>query len=242
MNDPDHPSKLRFRMPRVIWFVAATAAVAAVALAVFFVVPFVRQSELLIDIESRGGTIGINARGPTWLRGLTGYRASTRGLPNRVFGILDQIESVQLERKAFDPGLLVRLSACPNLRELKLAYSAVTDDDMPAISRIRSLRSIDLAHCRISGRGFSSLETMPYLAVVNVTYTPVRDIALEHLDRVTTLETISLYYCRHLTPQGFADFKSRNPHIKFVGADSLKRVWQQTGVSPREPAPKTISP
>ncbi len=232
MTDLDRPSRLQIRMPRVGWFVAAGVVVAAAAIAAFVVVPFVRQSALLIDIESRGGTVGIHMRGPVWLRNLTGYRASTRVLPNRIFGVLDQIESVQLERKAFDRNLLTRLQTCPNLRELKLAYSSVTDDDMPAISQLKSIRSLDFAHCRISGRGFGSLAEMPNLSTVNITYTPVRDVALEHLERVTTLDTISLYYCRHLSPQGFADFKARNPHIKFIGANSLVRVWQMTGVLP----------
>lgn len=228
------PQKRKLRVPSTGWLWAVCIALVLAGICVSFAVPFVERVGVVRAIEAGRGSVRVHQRGPAWVRKLTGYHHLAGHPANPVFGLLDEIEIVTLERSAFRRELLPRLEAFPTLRELHLDYSTVTDDDMPAISRLKSLETLDLAHTRVSGRGFGKLREMPHLKFVNMTYTPMRDVAWQHLEAVKSLEGLSIFSCRHLTPSGLADFRAKNPKVNIIGIDTTERVWREIGKLPPE--------
>jgi len=205
--------------------IALILTIAAIYLTLIW--PFQRRVALIRDLESIRGDVSVDRRGPDWVRDWTGYYHHNNISGNPSIGYLDKVIEVRLDgllmkREQVAP-LLPRLSVFQSLETLRLNYQLATDDDLVAISEIKSLKHLDLAHNRVSGRGFGRLEQMPNLEIVNMTYCPVRDVALEHLRAISKLNSVSLYACRHLTPEGVAQFEADRPDVKLLGNDTLDR-------------------
>lgn len=162
------------------------------------------------EIERVGGTYEVRHRTPEFLRNWIGYRKY--GQPgNPAIGPFDEIIGVDFSnnrdrtRRAESPAFISRLKVFPELESLDLSYGPVTDDWMPQISQLRSLKELNLRHCRICGRGFGQLAALPNLERIGLTYCPIRDRYLPLLARSRNLRVINLSRCSHVTPDGVVD-------------------------------------
>lgn len=167
------------------------------------------------EIERVGGTYEVRHRTPEFLRNWIGYRKY--GQPgNPAIGPFDEIIGVDFSgnrnraRRAESPAFISRLKVFPELESLDLSYGPVTDDWMPQISELRSLKELKLSHCRICGRGFGQLAALPNLERIGLTYCPIRDRYLGLLAGCANLKSINLLRCSHLTPDGLAEFLRRS--------------------------------
>jgi hypothetical protein len=66
----------------------------------------------------------------------------------------------------YEPGLLASLSGLPNVRQVQLAGTAVTDSDLRHLLKLRLLTGVGLEDTGISDSGLLQLKPLPYLSSI----------------------------------------------------------------------------
>jgi hypothetical protein len=123
---------------------------------------------------------------------------------------------------------LVGIHLLHDVVAVDLSYSSVTDDELPCIGRLVSLKWLDLGHTRVCGRGFHRLGRLENLEVLILTYTPIRDEALRKIEGLDRLDYVNVHGCRHLTPKGLGAFQQARPNCDLGGTLWLRSHWRQT--------------
>jgi hypothetical protein len=219
------PERLQSRwVPRPGALACAACGLLLLAAYLTLWLPFQGRVEALRAIEAARGTYSIDARGPRWLRRLTGYHHIGSFISNPRVGFLDRVGSVTLGRRADVGAALPHVAPLGGLAALDLSYSTVTDDDLVHLRPLDALEKLTLAHVRVNGRGFRVLNDLPHLKVVNLAYSPIRDHALNTLEHHPSLERVGVIACRHLTPGTVERIERERPGWLY-GADSLPRCW-----------------
>lgn len=127
--------------------------------------PYLRQQEIVAEIERRGGSAEVEGLG--WMQRSFGDFAA---LAERLRGI----------RLRDSPGgdeflkyLAENASQMRYLRYLDLAGSAVTDAGLAHLTTLRELARINLAGTRVTANGLKVLAGLPQLEWINVAGVPV---------------------------------------------------------------------
>jgi uncharacterized membrane protein len=116
-------------------------------------------------------------------------------------------------------------SISPQLIELNLAWSSISDDELKIISDLKELRRLYLDHTNISDLGIAHLRTLQNLYYLNIVGTKVSDgvtDALKELKELTELYAFNT----GITKAGIAQL---NPQIKIdTGRYQLQRLVTDT--------------
>lgn len=182
--------------------------------------PFQLRAKVASDMERYyGADVEYREFGPAWLRQLTGHHYGGVAALPKVGGILDQVVSVRAGRPKTVPhqipeDLIRQLQHFPALQRLDLTYTNVTDDWLPGIAELKSLRRLELGHARVGGRGFHHLRRLPHLEELDLFYCPVRDQFLDDLAALPLLKHVNLSRCSHLTPQAISRLRTARPDVK----------------------------
>jgi hypothetical protein len=203
------------RLPRRKWFIRGLLLIVLLWVVIpryLFWAAWHERLALLKEIERMGGTYQVRHRTPEIIANWVGYR-SYGIAQNQPIGPLDEVYRIDFsqkrERRTETSAFIGRLKVFPHLETLDLSYGPVTDDWMPQISELRSLKELYLRHCRICGRGFGQLAALPHLERISLTYCPSRDRYLPFLARSPSLKVINLSRCSHVTLDGVADLLRR---------------------------------
>ena len=105
-----------------------------------------------------------------------------------------ELIGLDLRRQAIPSGSLQELQAFPKLRDIKLADTDISDDDLTLLGRLQSLESIDLRGCPISGTGLRGLNRLGHLKVLRLSgkngKTQVVDEDLRQIAQHTNLRAL----------------------------------------------------
>jgi hypothetical protein len=128
------------------------------------------------------GSVGIRS-GPKFGMGLDELRSifalrqagvrmlsEAQGLP---------IYAVEFSADNFDSRLLIALRGLPNLRQVQLSGTSVTDDDMRQIAALRMLTGLGLDQTAITDAGLGSLISLRYLVHVECEGTQITEGGLK---------------------------------------------------------------
>jgi hypothetical protein len=128
------------------------------------------------------GSVGIRS-GPKFGMGLDELRSifalrqagvrmlsEAQGLP---------IYAVEFSADNFDSRLLIVLRGLPNLRQVQLSGTSVTDDDMRHIGALRMLTGVGLDQTAITDAGLGSLKSLRYLVHVECEGTQITEGGLK---------------------------------------------------------------
>jgi hypothetical protein len=122
--------------------------------------PYLRQQEIVAEIERRGGRAEIEGLG--WMQRSFGDFAQ----------LAERLRGIRLRDSADGDDFLKYLadnaSQLRYLRYLDLAGSAVSDTGLAHLANLRELARINLAGTRVTGDGLQELAALPHLEWINV--------------------------------------------------------------------------
>jgi hypothetical protein len=81
------------------------------------------------------------------------------------------------------------------LEQLALTGSPVSDADLPELTSLRMLHSLDLSYTRVTPSGLNVLSRVEHLRTLSLNGVPLDDRAVEPLCRLTGLRSLSLMEC-----------------------------------------------
>lgn len=180
------------------------------------------RSRVARDLTSLGILVEYQDVGPDWVQSLAGQQMFGITPIPRPGGPFDRIVAVRVCPSG-RPGrvpheipadLIRQLQQFPALERLDLTYTNVTDDWLPWIAEIESLRRLELGHARVGGRGFGHLRRLPHLEELNLVYCPVRDNYLDDLAALRSLRQVNLFRCSHLTVEAIEELRTARPDVK----------------------------
>jgi hypothetical protein len=82
-----------------------------------------------------------------------------------------------------------------HIEQLALTGSLVTDADLPQLTSLHTLRSLDLSYTRITSSGLSVLSRMEDLQTLSLNGVSLDEMAIEPLGQLTRLQSLSLMDC-----------------------------------------------
>jgi len=91
---------------------------------------------------------------------------------------------------------LVRNQVTPNLCELNLADTNVSDAAMKNIEKLHQLRKLSLFYCKISDNGLQRLGGLKSLEELSVDSREITDNGIRFLRRLPTLKRLDLFSCK----------------------------------------------
>ncbi len=114
-------------------------------------------------------------------------------------------------------GGLEPLQHVKHLRELILAGTSVTDDDLQYLSDLPSLRNISLKNTKIGDEGLKHLSGLPGLIEIDLEETQITDEGLVHLSEVSSLKKVWLRDAPKITIKGVKKLKKALPKLDIHG-------------------------
>lgn len=138
--------------------------------------PYLRQQEILAEIEQRGGTVELET--VEWMQRSFGDFAA---LADRLKGIVlrDAWDGDAFLRYLADNGKDLRF-----LVSLDLSGSRLTDAGLVMAQHLRSLQRLNVSNTKITARGLEVLQLLPDLALINVHGTSVGWLARRKLGKI----------------------------------------------------------
>ncbi|MCG8583836.1 MAG: hypothetical protein MI757_03900 [Pirellulales bacterium] len=128
--------------------------------------PYLRQQELAEELEKRGAAVEF--KHTQWLE---------RSFGEGFASLVDKIEAITMIGDAFGDKDITFLAFheddLQHLRELDLSTSAVTDESLPLLSRLRGLRKLNLSHTETGDETLDLAKKLPLLCELDITGTSV---------------------------------------------------------------------
>ncbi len=90
------------------------------------------------------------------------------------------------------PDVFAHLAQLPEITELTVHQSQLTDACLENLRGLKRLRHLELCETRITGAGLARLAALPELRRINLEGTPITDADLENLKGMTRLEALGL--------------------------------------------------
>ena len=91
----------------------------------------------------------------------------------------EPIFAVEFSPENFDPRLLQYLEGLPNLQQVQLAGTSVTDQDLQILTRNRLITGIGLSNTSITDDGIRALKDLPFISYIEHDLTAITTEALE---------------------------------------------------------------
>ena len=150
----------------------------------FFVLNRERVAEEISELEFYSGAASIGG-GPDYGIGLDELRAIF-GLRQAGVKMLRRTPSSPIYAVAFTPGnykpeLLKILKGLPNLQQVQLAGTEVTNRDLGFLRPLRMLTGVGLDQTQVTDEGIRSLQGLPYLVTIECEGTSVSDECLQQV-------------------------------------------------------------
>jgi Leucine-rich repeat (LRR) protein len=192
-----------------------------------------RLKNLVLQYDGQVSDQGLeNLSGLSSLQSLT---ISTIVTTNRGLAAISQMKGLTrlildgTELK-FDDGGVAYLTRLKRLEHLTINHSNITDVSLKTISRIRSLRSIELTNDgKVSGAGYASLSELPLLRELSIGWLEsLTDADLKHFEKLSQLESLVLNECPRLTDSGIEALRNALPNTKVTLENLFLEVPPET--------------
>jgi Leucine-rich repeat (LRR) protein len=128
---------------------------------------------------------------------VTGVSMKSTSITDRelaIFTKLPQLEELSLRNTEISEVGVTRLSAVVSLRKLDLGYTLLSDSALGQLKPLVNLESLSLPNTQVEGPGLAALAGLTKLRELNVESTPVKNEALQHIAKLTGLERLALQY------------------------------------------------
>jgi len=204
MDEKRKPSTLRrfFRsyFGRIVLALILIAVIQLYGIWATIVFPHLREKRIAQRIESLGGTVEWEDRGPVWIPEPICDRI-------RVFWTITKIEINDLTTP---PELFSEFGALHSLRHLQLLRGQqITDTELKHLKRLTNLQSLILDETRITDAGLVHLNGLTKLEFLSLDDTRITDAGLMHLRGLTKLQFLSLWNAQ-ITDTGLAHLNGMN--------------------------------
>jgi len=135
------------------------------------------------------------------------------------------------------PKVLAAITALTDLEELSLfgAY-LTTDEDLRALTKLKKLRSLSVAHTNTTDKGVAYLMQIPSLVLIDLQDTQVTDKGLDILASNSNLKYVILYGCKNITVEGVRRLKAALGPDAMVSSD-FSRQQLEPAESENPPPP-----
>jgi len=187
MSDPLEVAKEGDTMTRFLRQHAARIVIGAVLAAagygvLIFWVPYQREQRIARTINTLGGRVGVEYRGPTWI---PRYVQATVPFAGR-------IESVLIHGCSVPVTLTSEFRMLTHLKSLDLSWTKSTDAGMEHVGALTHLEMLALKRSEVTDSGLLHLKDLTKLEWLILTDTRVTDSGLEHFKHLTSLEVLDL--------------------------------------------------
>ncbi len=117
---------------------------------------------------------------------------------------LDAITTLDLSRSGVSDEGLKHLAAFPQLAELNLSETRVSNAGLVSVAEVKTLRSLTLGNLRgVDDTGVKHLSSLKELESLTITACPVTDLVFATLADLDGLQTLNLSNCPDIYGKGF---------------------------------------
>ncbi len=117
---------------------------------------------------------------------------------------LDTITTLDLSRSGVSDEGVKHLIAFPQLTELNLAETRVSNAGLVSVAEVKTLRSLTLGNLRgVDDTGVKHLSSLKELQALAITACPVTDLVFATLAELDGIETLNLSNCPDIYGKGF---------------------------------------
>ncbi|QDT43646.1 Leucine Rich repeats (2 copies) [Gimesia alba] len=168
--------------------VAAVAGFSALAVLVVYCSRTRNDQIYITQLENLGAIIGYEDT----LKRVRNFtpRSARRYLPTGPHGVVTGVGF--FGPRPTDADLLLPLSHLPNLRQIQLSNTLISDEILKPICRLQSLFLLQLESTKISDNGVKQLSTNRSITHLFLDNTPITDTAVIHLAKMGQLDSLSL--------------------------------------------------
>jgi hypothetical protein len=145
-------------------------------------------------------------------RAIGGFAQATPVLPDSP---LLRVAFRSFETKVGDRELAGLGAIAPNVTQLNLARTKVTDAGLAILRKMPRLTRLELQGTAVTDRGIAQLTHSPELRTVNLYGTAITDAALESLASLEKLESLYVWQTA-VTPRGLAAFRQKSPAVRVI--------------------------
>jgi Leucine-rich repeat (LRR) protein len=128
---------------------------------------------------------------------VTGVSMKSSSITDReaaIFAKLPQLEELSLRNTEISEVGVAHLSAVVSLRKLDLGYTLISDTALEQLKPLVNLETLSLTNTQVEGPGLAALAGLTRLRELNIESTPVKNEGLQHIARLTGLERLSIQY------------------------------------------------
>lgn len=199
------PGRFPVRLPHLLWFGRATAALIVVTVALRLAMPIYRQHLAVGEIERLGG----------WFNNLAHYPEDDTRMTVVGLEQLDRLISLQglMIYEQVTDAELAHLERLTTLQALSLNETHVTDAGLAHLKRLTNLHELDLRHTQVTDGGLAHLAALMSLQELSLDATQVTDAGLTHLKALPRLERITLDR-REFSDDSIADLRRALPAVE----------------------------
>jgi len=131
------------------------------------------------------------------------------------FNSAQQVNLVDAEHKNFTDADALQLEAFPQLAQLNLRDTAISDKGLRGLRRLTELEFVGLSNTPISDRGLAMLAGSRHLRFLSLANTKITDRAVPLLARLGSLRGLNVHNTR-MTPSGIVQLRKALPECKIV--------------------------
>lgn len=193
-----------FRIPRVSTLLIVAVVGLIVTVLINLGVPHWRKLRLLNMVESLGGDVQTEYRGPEWLRGVVGD--ADRDLFNVVL-------EIHVDDDRVGDRFVALAADQPDLRTLSVGGSYITGAGLAQLGHARKLQQLAIIYSGLTDQALESLPDWPELQELHLAGNPITGPGLQHLDRVPQLKKLDLLDCR-VTDEGLWQISLAAPQLE----------------------------
>jgi internalin A len=127
---------------------------------------------------------------------------------------LPQLADLNLRNTEISDVGAAHLSSIVSLQKLDLGYTLLADSALSKLTLLVNLRSLGLASTQVEGPGLAAIEGLTNLRELNVENSPLKNEGLDQIGKMTGLEALSIQYTQ-ITDKGMP---------ALAGLKNLKRL------------------
>jgi hypothetical protein len=171
------PRRFSIRLPRPLWIGLSAVVLAAVAIGLHVGIPIHRQQVAIREIERLGGEVARRPRGPEWFRNFVGEERLM--IIDEIVVVIFRPDGATYQKRtnvaflcgsiptasgqSIDDATLACIVGLPNLKQLSLRWTNVSDSGMEHVCRLHDLEYLDLVGTDVSDASVGGLMQLRHL-------------------------------------------------------------------------------
>lgn len=195
---------MKLSVPRPMWIALPTVVLVITVVGVQLGWPIYRKVAAIQLVESLGGIVDTNPRGPDWFRSLIGEE---RMEP------FDEVLGFALGQTAVTDADLERICNLTSTEDVAIADTRIGDAGLKHLGRLRRLRMLIVSETQITDAGLVHLKGLTDLEILDLEKTDITDRGLRQLQGLTNLASLNVKGTR-VTDAGIAELERLLPDLE----------------------------